>query len=167
MKKTTLVTGLLFITFYFFPLSCSSRKMNTLDAESVTNTKVVKEIIKDTIIKIEADNSYYKAWIECRDGKPIILNNNPKTKETSQSKNGKYIKAPQVKLEGNVLEIDCEAKARELFHKWKENHTQEVITKNIYIEKPLKFWQKGFIWIGGLYLLLTAIVIVLKVKNKL
>jgi len=146
---------------------CKSRK--PLEPERITETRFVKEIVRDTVIEVKADSTYYDAWIECVNGKPVLREpqkvNQPqsKTKET-----GKALQKPKVNLDENgKLTVECykeveSIKAR-LTNKY-ESLLREH-RKPVYIEKPFTWYQKALMWIGGISLALCAIGLVLKIKK--
>lgn len=116
-------------------------------------TKTITELVRDTIVTVKADSSFYKAWIDCVGNKPIINPLTPKRRRTQKA--GSYLKVPKATLKNNVLRVDCEAKAQELFLKWKEKHIKEQkeVVKTItlppkLIPKPLTWWQKFWIGLG-------------------
>lgn len=128
-------------------------------------TVTVKEVIRDTIFKIEKDSSYFKAWLECKEGKVVIKNQTVKTK-------GKFLQPPKVIIKNNELTVDCEAEAHELFAKWKDVYkTENELTKTtipILVDKQLTGWQTVQIWLGRIFLLLILVIIItviLKHKN--
>jgi hypothetical protein len=124
---------------------------------------ITKEIVKDTFFVVQADSSFYKAYIECVNGKPVLKN--------PQTKKGRALKAPKVSLKNGQLDVDCEAEAQRLFHEWKEAHTtdREVVTVAIpyAVEKPLSQWQVVQIWCGRLFLFfLLAFIIAVGLRLK-
>jgi len=130
--------------------SCKTRQV------VLTNkvTETLTETVHDTTFVIEPDSSYYWAWIECKDGKPVLSN------PTSQP--GKNLNAPKVNLDDNGrLSVECEARAQELFAQWKSTHKATVIETEvpIYIEKPLTQWQVLYIKLGKIFgvLLIVAL----------
>ena len=140
------------------------------NSKEVHTTERIVETIRDTVFRIEADTSYYKAWLECRDGK-VILSEKNSTKngkvilsEKNTTKKGNRLKPPKVALKDNVLTVNCEAEAQELFARWKEKHTEQLTkqTEKIYVpvDKPPTNWQMFQIWCGRIFmgLLLLALI---------
>lgn len=148
------------LTFIFtclaivFLVSCGSRKPQAMPEPIVlTETKEVKEIVRDTIFKIEKDSAFYKAYIDCKDGVPKLVN--------PQSKGGKNLQPPQVDLDKNGnLTIQVQTLAQELFHKWKEKHIKETKPAVVYVpkpiptEKPFAWYHTALMWLGGISLLI-------------
>lgn len=133
------------LTFIFtclaivFLVSCGSRKPQAMPEPIVlTEIKEVKEIVRDTIFKIEKDSAFYKAYIDCKDGVPKLVN--------PQSKGGKNLQPPQVDLDKNGnLTIQVQTLAQELFKQWKEKHIKETKPKVVYVDK-IEYRDKPFEW---------------------
>ncbi|MCH4831233.1 hypothetical protein E5F92_000480 [Flavobacterium columnare] len=86
----------------------------------------------------------------------------------SEGKN--HLKKPKVKIEDNKLSVDCEARAQELFAKWKSEQKTEVheTVRNIYheVEKSLTWWQLFQIWCGRLLLIVIMLFLIIKYLVK-
>lgn len=175
---TKLFSYILLFCFSLVSLvSCVSKKPS--DPVIVTKTKTIKEIVKDTVFTVEADSSFYKAYIDCRDGKPILIDKSfkapLKTSETlikPTSQKGKYLKKPSVNLSDNgVLSVNCEAEAQKLFASWKQTYINEqepVIvpkTTEVYKESLAPWYVKVQLWAGRLLLLILGIAAVIEVYN--
>lgn len=148
----------LFRSFFFLSLiliafACNSPKPAIVD-NNTTTTKTIQETIHDTVFKIEKDSSTYKALLDCENGKVVIKN-------VSESLPGRNLKSPRVRLtDNNKIQVDCEAKAQELFAKWKSTHEKEVIykeTKFPFKVNELTGWQNFQIWCGRVFLLLLLL----------
>lgn len=136
------------------PVACRSGK-EAVSPRVEQSIQTVKIFQRDTVLTTEADSSFYKAWIECRDGKAVI---NP---EGQLTRAGKYLSKPEVRIRENQLEVDCEAQARQLFRTWQQTYITEqkhsVITAAPeQIEKKLSSWQQIQIWIGRLTLFVLS-----------
>lgn len=132
-------------------LGCNAPKPMVVE-HTITKEVKVTEKIHDTVVKVAKDFSYYKAYLECKNGEVKIRD------ETVQTKPGRNLKSPEVSLQNNTLLIDCEQKAHDLFIQWKEKHIKETSQRTIpYKVNELTFWQqfqiKGFqlllILLGG------------------
>lgn len=159
MKKfLTLIYVLLF--FIGFAVSCGGRK--SAEPVIVERTKNITEKVHDTIFKVEKDSAFYQSYIECRDGKPFIV------KDSIITKAGKNL-TTTVFLKGNTLSVDCNQKALELFKQWKTQYIHETVPNIVYldkineVERPLKWWQKTLMWIGGINLFFFLSVIAYKI----
>ena len=126
------------------------------------NTITKKEVVHDTIFETQKDSSYYKAWLECRDGKVVISPLAPKRGIKTQK--GKHLKPPKVTIKDNYLEVDCEAEAQKLYAKWKNTYIleskQSNTSKSVLVERQLNWWQKIQIWCGRLFLGITLFCVV-------
>jgi len=140
-------------------VSCATKKL--LAPVTIEKTREVTKILKDTIYKVEADSSYYEAYIECINGKPV-LRETPETLKNSRS--GKSLSTPKATLTGNKLNVECKKQVEELFKQWQETYIKEheqtpiYVDKPVEVEKPLTLFQKIQIWLGRFFLLILAIV---------
>lgn len=172
--KQFLVHILSFILFSLVVVSCASRKPP--EPVIIENTKTITEVVKDTIYKIEPDSSFYNAYVECVNGKPVLISNEDqgyfqekvKTEKLLKPTAGKYLNIPKVNLQNGILTVNCETRAQEIFKQWKEKYISEnkkEILPPVYIEKPLTWYQKSLMWIGAISLVLCAIGAVLIIKK--
>lgn len=137
--------------------------------ETKTETKTVKTIKiieRDTIVKIEKDSAFYRSFIQCVNNKPVLVKSS-----IQKSKNSKII--PVVKLQDSVLNVGCYSVARELYLKWKEKYISEHTTEKTVItlppkliEKQLSWWQKLWIALGKILLLIIIGYLVTKISWK-
>lgn len=148
--------NLLIIAFIFAVTLQSCKCADALPG--ATKTTTITEVVRDTIFKIERDNSYYKALLECQNGK-VVIKDKPQTTKT------KNLKAPKVAIKDNQLTVDCEKKAQELYAQWVEKSKSELIEKPYAVERQLTFWQKLYIFCGKLFLFIVLISIVGLILN--
>ena len=136
----------LIILLSFLPLMWSCCSKVAVIPPLITTTKTERFIQKDTIIQTKPDSTYYKALIECENGKPKLTR-----AIKSKQKTNKGLKMPKVELSGNDLLISCELEAQELFFEWKERYIEEstIEIRPQYIPLPLKWWQKTLMWLGS------------------
>ena len=144
-------------------VSCASKKPS--DPVIVESTRTIREVVKDTIFKVESDSSFYKAYVECRNGKPVIV------KDSIIEKSGKTVLVPKVILKNNYLKVDCNKKAQQLFAGWKETYIQEqkplIVEKPVYKEKPFRWCHKALMWLGGIFLFIVGLAIFLKLTKRI
>ncbi|WP_291122775.1 hypothetical protein [Flavobacterium sp. UBA6046] len=131
--------------------SCKSASVVPPATTETTKTITIKEVVRDTIFKTEKDSSYYKAYLNCVNGKVVV-----KQDTKPIIKLGKFLQPPKVSLKDNILTIDCKAEAQKLFAQWKdiyrENMKSVLTTKYVEVEKPLTYWQKTEIILGRIFL---------------
>jgi hypothetical protein len=159
--KNSIIRSLLSFLILFVVLvgtltACKSKSVLPPTKTEVTSTITIKEVVRDTIFETKKDSSYYKAWLECKDGK-VIIKNQPKTAK------GKYLQPPKVIIKDNYLDVECEAEAQKLFAQWKDiykNSEQKTETTiPVEVERKLTFWQSFQIWCGRIFLVITLFII--------
>lgn len=152
MKIVKLLCVLLLSTLML--TSATSCKSVKLPLASEINERIVIEKIHDTTFIVEADSSSIKALIECIEGKPRI-------KEIVEIESGKVLKPPKIKLVDDVLSVDCEKSAEELFLTWKEKYVQENRSKTIpvEVEKQLTWLQQTQIYAGKVLFVLILLML--------
>lgn len=141
--RITRIKLIVYLTIAVYGLmSCRTRYVQVPVREKVVET--IKETTHDTTLVTQPDSTWYWALIECRDGRPVI------TKEKKSGK-GPVLEPPKVSLDrsGN-LNLDCEARAQELFLQWKSQTRERSTEKEvpIYIEKILTRWEAFFMMTG-------------------
>jgi hypothetical protein len=140
-----------------FLVGCKS-SASSLPSPSTTETttREVEVVLRDTTLKTEKDSSFYKAWIDCVNGKPVLKN--------PESKNGRKLQAPNVNLKGNELQVDCRKQAEELFHQWKETYIKESKLKETRVPyavpTPLTQFQIVQLLAGRFFLLLLLLLLI-------
>ncbi|WP_336834079.1 hypothetical protein [Sphingobacterium siyangense] len=113
----------------------------------IEKTSIVHE--RDTTIQIEQDSSFYRAWIECQNNKPVLKN-------PILGKGSGKVKAPIVSLDSSGrLDVGCVTENIALRIKLKELETQinEKVTETVEVAKPLTFFQELFIKVGQIFCL--------------
>ena len=154
MKK--LITYCCVVVLVALLAGCRSASSLPSPSTAETSTKEVKVVVRDTFFKTEKDSSFYKAYIDCVNGKPVLKN--PKATP------GKNLKAPKVNLKGNELQVDCQQQAQKLFYQWKEQYVKENQSKTIKIPYavPAQFTQFQVVQLvlGKIFLFLILLLIV-------
>lgn len=148
-------------------VSCGGRK--PASPVIVETTKIIKEVQKDTIFNVKADSSFYKAYIDCRDGKPVIF------KDSIVYQKGERIEVPKVVLKNNYLKVNCKIDSSAVAFRYYETHTIEEKPKVVflpkveYVEKKLTWFQKLQIYAGRIFFIefvLFLLFIILKILKK-
>ena len=166
LKLKHLLSVFYFVVLATTLISCKSSSVVPPTTTDVNTTKTVTVTIHDTILETQKDSSYYKAYLECVNGKVVVSQDYKPKVETRE---GKYLPPPKVKIEDNILQVDCLAEAQKLFYQWQEKYIQEhksSVERIPYpVIQPLTWWQTTQIWSGRIFLgllLLIAIVTVLR-----
>ena len=157
MKKTIQIFCCLFVLTIL--VSCGSSKPTVVQNET---TKTITETVHDTIFSIEKDSSSYRALLECINGKVAIKN-------IVQSEPGRTLKSPKVRLSDNVIQVDCEQGAQELFAQWKETYVSQDTATQLppIVTNELTYWQQTQIYFFRISLILTILLAVwVYVKSK-
>ena len=161
MKRNFFFIVLIFISLVMVA-SCASRKPQ--EPVIITKTKETVKTVRDTIYKVDADSSFYTAFIDCVNGQPTLRET---TETKAASKSGKALKVPSTTLVGNKLNCNCESQVQELHKQWEETHSKEHEQTPIYInvpvevEKPLTFWQKTQIWFGRIFIGILSLFLII------
>lgn len=151
-----LLSVLFFVVLATTLVACKSTSVVPPTTTETTKTITKTEVIRDTVIEIQKDSSYYRAYLECINGKVVL-----KEKTVPLTKKGNYLRPPKVNIKDNIITVDCEAEAQKKFIKWKETYTNavlETIVENPYIvEKELSWWQITQIFLGRTFILLAVL----------
>ena len=140
--------------------SCKSKQVPGEYKERITHKT---EIVKDTVLIVQKDSSYYSAYIDCVNGKPVLVQSqkqindynskNPANPATApKSRSGRSLKPPVINLQDGILQVDCQKEAENLFFTWKETFVKEweVTHKPLPpVEKELTTFQKVKLFIGN------------------
>ncbi len=139
-------------------VACKSTSVVPSTTTETTTTKILREIIRDTVFTTKKDSSFYKAYLECQNGKIFLKKD---TKPIIGK--GKYLQPPKVTIKDNILQVDCNAEAQKLFAQWKDKYVLEQTEKTTRIpyqvEKKLSWWQKTQMILGDIFLVLILIAI--------
>lgn len=105
----------------------------------------ITEKVHDTVFVTQKDSSFYKAYIECVNGRPEIVNPQKRTGHT-------ILTPPNVQIKGNTLNVDCYAKAQELLAQWKSKEVDRITKKTIKVPIPVEKqntnWEKFYMFLG-------------------
>jgi uncharacterized lipoprotein YehR (DUF1307 family) len=153
--KQSIVKNMLCVLFFVVLattlVACKSASVVPPTTTDTTTTITTKEVIHDTIFYTEKDTSYYKAYLDCVNGKVVIKQN-----EKPITKPGKYLQPPKVNLTDNILTVDCKSEAQKLFAQWKDVYTkehQQIIKKIPYpVPLELNWWQQTQIILGRIFI---------------
>lgn len=132
----------------------SCKTMKAVPVKEIT-TEIITETVHDTVFETETDSSSYRALLECQKGKVVV-------KQVNHAAAGKYLKAPKFTVKDNVAECDCEAEKQKLYAQWKSKNTQKQIIKEVpvFIEAQLSKWQRLFICLGQILLIILIPLII-------
>ncbi len=151
---------LIFIVGLLFIVGCSPKIIQG------GTTKTIKEIVRDTTLIVKPDSAYYRAWVECRDNKPILVQKDTIVLQDTIfiARKGAYLQVPKVELKGNILKVETKADKQEIKAQIKEKTTIEVRTLIKEVEKKLSWWQTLFIWSGAILWLVIIVVGIIRLS---
>lgn len=152
MKKA-LLYWFSFLAILIALTSCRAKLPEKVIVEK-TKEVTITEKVRDTVLVTEKDSSYYKAYIECINNKPVI--------KDATATPGKILKAPNVNLTNNQLTVDCKQEAEKIFFQWKEKYIKEHHKEQVPVIVPAEFtdWQIIKMKLGEIFLWLLLIPIV-------
>ncbi|WP_187477849.1 hypothetical protein [Amniculibacterium sp. G2-70] len=169
------LSGFLLLLITALLWSCKPRELPK-EKEVVTITKTVKEVLRDTIVKVQADSSFYEAFLECRNGKPFLLQNSNFGNKIESSKitAGKNLQPPTVLLtDVGKLKISCQYLANQLKVTLREKQILEdklrektVTPPPEIIEKQLGWWQKLWLNLGKILSTVVLMYILIRIPWK-
>ena len=132
----------------------------------ISDTTYVEKSYRDTVIKVEPDSASIRAVIECDSAGNVLM-------RELETERGRRINAELrlTNLNTNNAELDFECKEDTLMLKiallekcitrLRERENSEVI----YIERPLKWWEKSLMWLAVISTGLLIILILIFVKR--
>lgn len=154
----------LILTIALSSASCASRKLTII--HRISDTTYVEKSYRDTVIKVEPDSASIRAVIECDSAGNVLM-------RELETERGRRINAELrlTNLNTNNAELDFECKEDTLMLKiallekcitrLRERENSEVI----YIERPLKWWEKSLMWLAVISTGLLIILILIFVKR--
>jgi hypothetical protein len=148
MKKN--VKHIVMVWLVVVLVSCTSSKPAL--TESKIHTITLTETVHDTVFKIQKDSSFFKALLECQNGKVVLKN-------VTQAEPGRTLKSPRVRVENNKLSVDCQLEEQKLYAFWKSKQVKEIQTETLRIPEyinQLTFLQEIQIWLGRIFLLVLV-----------
>lgn len=157
MKTFAIITFLILGCFAF--TGCKSK---VIPGETKEKIIIQKETVKDTVLIIEKDSSFYSAYIDCVNGKPVLKEPSKTTekgKSLSKNKPGRALAIPNVTLKNGILSVNCQKEAEQKFFSWKEKFIQEWNThhKPISVPTPLTRFQEIKMAIGNVVFWLITV----------
>ncbi len=152
-SQLVLVSSLLLFSF-----GCRVSKPIIIES-SKSDSVYVKEILRDTVVHIEADSSLVRALIECDSmGRAYIS-------QIVEMRDGENVSSPSLVINDNILTSTAIVDSMEIFMELKDKHSEhivkEVVTHVVEVN-CLTVWQKITCWVGG-----TSIVLLIGFFGRL
>lgn len=137
--------------------SCAAKR--PLPPKTIETVRTVTEVVHDTIFVVPAETSTATFEVNCPDQqKPTI--------KPTGTKPAKNLKPPTADLSGNILTVDCQTLAQDMFFRWKEQFISEQITEKIPAQVPFdpNWFQTLFMWVGKIVIGLAIIAVGLRLS---
>ncbi len=167
--------GFMMVLLAMLLYSCKPRELPK-EKEVVTITKTVTELKRDTIVKVQADSSFYEALIECQNGKPVILSGGNFGTKVNYVKtiSGKNLQPPEVIItEDGKLQVKCDyfENLYKITLKEKQVLQEKLSEKTIVpppeiVKQPLTWWETFWITFGKICFFAALIYLVYKIPWK-
>ena len=112
-----------------------------------TDSVVIREVLRDTVVTVEADSSLVRALVECDSLGRARL------RELREYRAGTRLPPPKVSIEDNVLTATASIDSMEIYLTLKERYRQdlkaekEVIIKTVEVNR-LNWWQTLWMRLG-------------------
>lgn len=151
MKQLTLI-------FAVFLMGCKATQPIIIENRT-TDSVFVKEVTRDTIIKLERDSSTLKALVECDSmGNAYI-------KRILELENGNRLTAPSITITDNVLNATAKVDSQAIYLALKDTYTvetKETIKTQIVETNVLTWWQKLWCTLGKVLSGVVVVYVVVK-----
>ena len=121
--------------------------MTVSNEKQTTDSVVIREILRDTVVTVEADSSLVRALVECDSLGRARL------RELREYRAGTRLPPPKVSIEDNVLTATASIDSMEIYLTLKERYRQdlkaekEVIIKTVEVNR-LNWWQTLWMRLG-------------------
>lgn len=150
--------------------SCAARRMPTLLPKTDTtirDTVLMRDTVRDTIVKVQADSSMLRALLECDSlGKVRI-------KQLLDYKAGDRTKIPMPSIDDNVLTLWSFSDSLNIYLKLKYRYEKHISDHSTDTVQPvevnrLTWWQTLWIGVGKVMASLTVLGLIIKlIKPKI
>lgn len=144
----------LFCLFSIPVLWSCQKKLTTgpgiTDTSRIKTLVEIKEVVKDSIVRVPADSSWLKALLECDSSGEVLI------KQIAAYKAGVHAQVPKVSISGNMLSVFNPVDSFLIYLKWKERdyfRVTDSTSKTTITLPPVRvnyvtWWQKLFIVSG-------------------
>ena len=145
-------------------LLCSCRPSKPLSVnESVRDSRVVTEVVRDTVVTVEPDSSMLRALMECDSLGQVRLS------RLLDYESGKRTRPPMVSINDNVLIAKSVVDSMSIYLEFKDRYKEHYKTSykvSVVETNRLTGWQKLRLRLGELFIIATVCGLVLFVIRK-
>ena len=128
---------------------------------TVEHVEVVKEVVRDTVVQVQADSSILQALIKCDSTGRARLQEIKTLKESARLQQSIKMEADPLPYQPTVITVKATVDSMGIYLTYKDRFKESVETREIetIIEKEvniLHWWQKLLMWVGGIVLAITV-----------
>ena len=139
-----------------------------MSSTTLVRTEIIREIVNDTVVEVQADSALIKALLECDSAGNVLL------KRIAEYEAGRHVNPPQVDIRDNVLTAKVKVDSFGIFMTFRERYaertdfmeSQEKETVTVYVNR-LTGWQKFRVRLGDFVLVGVPIYIVFKCRKSI
>ena len=156
--------AVLTVTIALFMTSCKGQEK--MSSVRITQTLIIRDTVRDTVVKVEADASLIRALLECDSAGNVLF------KRILAYEAGAHVQPPQIDIQDNVLTATAKVDSFGIFMKFRERYVE----KTAYMESQgtqvvevnrLTGWQKFRVRLGNFVLVGVPIYIVFKCRKSI
>jgi len=130
-----------------------------------TDTVIIRETLRDTLIRIERDSSMVRALVECDSTGRAYL------KELLQYQAGERLKPPRITLQDNVLTATASADSMAIYLTLKDRYEHKISdkseTETVVVEvNKLTRWQTFWMMLGRICAVVISLWLILLLLTK-
>lgn len=126
----------------------------------------MKEVIRDTFVKIRPDEAVLQAYLECDSNGKVLL------KQLLAYEAGERLKPPKIVIRDNVLKAEAKTDSMAVYLALKDRYfernagMEREVVRRVEVN-VLTGWQKFRIGIGNVILILFPLAVYLKIKGRI
>lgn len=137
-------------------------KLYPSSTEVIERTEVVKEVVRDTIIQVQADSSILQALIQCDSTGRARLQEINTLKESARLQQSILIEPEALPYQPTAITVKTVVDSMGIYLTYKDRFKESTEVREIetIIEKEvniLYWWQKLLMWIGWVGLIIASI----------
>lgn len=128
---------------------------------TVEHFEVVKEVVRDTVVQVQPDSSILQALIKCDSTGRARLQEIQTLKESARLQQSIKMEADPLPYQPTVITVTATVDSMGIYLTYKDRFKESVETREIetIIEKEVNiihWWQKLFMWAGGIVITITV-----------
>ena len=154
----------LIVIIALFMTSCKAKK--EVSNTQIVQKEIIREIERDTVVKVEADSASIKALLECDSVGNVLL------KQIAEYEAGKHVNPPKLDIQDNVLTAMVKVDSFGIFMTFRERYVErtdfmESQEREIVYVNRLTGWQKFRVRLGDFVLIGIPIYVVFKCRKSI